>query len=182
MREAGEDGHILGYSQRAYGSPISAGWNVHGVRLAVNRVTGEIRILQEIHAVDAGTVVNPMQLRGQVEGAVAQGIGWTLTEWFQIGPDGDVENPDLRMYRIPNYADTPRIEVYFADTKDAVGPFGAKGMAESPICAVAPAIGNAIANATGVRFRDLPFTPPLIFERLYESYRTDAAEDDRRET
>lgn len=167
-----EDGQKLQYSQRAYGSPISAGWNVHGVRLAVNRVTGEITILQEVHAVDAGTVINPQQLRGQVEGAVTQGIGWTLTEWLQQGPEGEFLNPNIRMYRIPNYADASRIDVHFADVdvSGEAGPYGAKGMAESPINPVAPAIANAIANATGVRFRSLPLTPPLIFERLNEAY------------
>ncbi|NQU37103.1 MAG: molybdopterin-dependent oxidoreductase, partial [Actinobacteria bacterium] len=170
--EADADGQTLHYAQRAYGSPISAGWNVHGVRLAVNQVTGEIRMLQDVHAVDAGTVVNPMQLRGQMEGGVAQGIGWALTEWWQQSPDGVVENPGIRMYRIPNFADMPEVEVYFADVdvSDEPGPFGAKGMAESPINPVAPAIANAIADATGVRFRELPFTPPLIFQRLFESY------------
>jgi len=107
-----------------------------------------------------------------MEGGVAQGIGWALTEWWQQSPDGVVENPGIRMYRIPNFADMPEVEVYFADVdvSDEPGPFGAKGMAESPINPVAPAIANAIADATGVRFRELPFTPPLIFQRLFESY------------
>ncbi|MCB0917937.1 MAG: molybdopterin-dependent oxidoreductase [Actinobacteria bacterium] len=167
-----EDGQQLQYSQRAYGSPISAGWNVHGVRLAVNQVTGEIAILQEVHAVDAGTVINPQQLRGQIEGGVMQGIGWTLTEWLQQGPDGEILNPNIRMYRMPNYADAPRIDVHFVDvdvSKEA-GPFGAKGMAESPINPVAPAVANAVADATGVRFRCLPLTPPLIYKELNEAY------------
>ena len=170
--QAEADGQALHYAQRAYGSPISAGWNVHGVRVAVNQITGEVRILQEVHAVDAGTVVNPMQLRGQMEGGVMQGIGWALTEWFQQDAEGGVENPNLRMYRMPNFADAPRIEVYFADVdvSDETGPFGAKGMAESPINPVAPAIANAIADATGVRFRELPFTPPLIYKALNEQY------------
>ena len=144
--QARADGQDLHYAQRAYGSPISAGWNVHGVRVAVNQITGEVRILQDVHAVDAGTVVNPLQLRGQMEGGVMQGIGWALTEWFQQDAEGGVENPNLRMYRMPNYADAPRVEVYFADVDvtDETGPFGAKGMAESPINPVAPAIANAI--------------------------------------
>lgn len=171
-RQAKTDGQDLHYAQRAYGSPISAGWNVHGVRLAVNQITGEVRILQDVHAVDAGTVVNPMQLRGQMEGGVMQGIGWALTEWFQQDPEGGVENPNLRMYRMPNFADAPRVEVYFADVDvtNETGPFGAKGMAESPINPVAPAIANAIADATGVRFRELPFTPPLIYKALNEQF------------
>ena len=68
-------------------------------------------------------------------------------------------NLTLRNYRIPAFADTPRTEVYFADTNDAVGPLGAKGMGECPVNPVAPALANALADATGVRFRDLPFTP-----------------------
>lgn len=176
-RQAKADGQELHYAQRAYGSPISAGWNVHGVRVAVNQITGEVRILQDVHAVDAGTVVNPMQLRGQMEGGVMQGIGWALTEWFQQDAEGAVENANLRMYRMPNFADAPRVEVYFADVdvSGEAGPFGAKGMAESPINPVAPAIANAIADATGVRFRELPFTPPLIYKALNEQYNKIAA-------
>lgn len=172
-QQARADGQALHYSQRAYGSPVSAGWNVHGVRLAVNRITGEVRILKDVHAVDAGTLVNPMQLRGQMEGGLMQGIGWALTEWFQQDGEGGVENANLRMYRMPNFADAPRVEVHFADVdvSGEAGPFGAKGMAESPINPVAPAIANAIADATGVRFRELPFTPPLIYKALYENYK-----------
>lgn len=160
------EGVTLAQARRAYGSPISNGFNVHGVRLAVNTVSGEITILQVVHAVDAGIVINPMQLRGQVEGAVVMGIGGTLTEWFQVDDTGHVRNPGLRMYRIPNYADAPRVDVRFVVARDQHGPFGAKGAGEPPIDAVAPAIANAIHDATGVRFRDLPFTPPLIYAAL----------------
>jgi CO/xanthine dehydrogenase Mo-binding subunit len=99
------------------------------------------------------------------------GIGFALTEWFQMDDKGNILNPGLRMYRMPNYADVPPIQVCFAKDTDAIGPFGAKGCAESPIDPVAPAIANALADATGVRIRDLPLVPPLIFERLYDSYR-----------
>lgn len=164
---AAEDaGVTLAQARRAYGSPISNGFNVHGVRLAINTTTGEIVFLQVAHAVDAGTVINPMALRGQVEGAVVMGIGGAVTEWFQTGPRGEVHNPGLRMYRIPNFADAPRVEVYVPGTADKFGPYGAKGAGEPPIDPVAPAIANAIADATGVRLRDLPFAPPLIFAAL----------------
>ena len=163
---AAAEGVTLAQARRSYGSPISNGFNAHGVRLAVNTTTGEITLLQVAHAVDAGVVINPMQLRGQVEGAVTMGIGGTLTEWFQTGPQGEVLNPGLRMYRIPNFADTPPIEVHYAVQRDSYGPFGAKGAGEPPIDPVAPAIANALHDATGVRFRDLPFTPPLIFAQL----------------
>jgi CO/xanthine dehydrogenase Mo-binding subunit/aerobic-type carbon monoxide dehydrogenase small subunit (CoxS/CutS family) len=169
-RRADADGVALSQSRRAYGSPVSVGFNVTGVRAAVNSITGEIRLLQVAHAVDAGVVINPQQLRGQVEGAVAMGIGFAMTEWFQMDDQGNVLNPGIRMYRIPNYADVPPIHVFFSDDEDTVGPFGAKGCAESPIDPVSPAIANAVADATGVRIRELPLVPPLIFERLYESY------------
>jgi len=160
---ADADGMALSQARRAYGSPISNGFNVHGARVAVNRLTGEVTLLQSVAAVDAGVVVNPAQARGQVEGAVAMGIGFALTEWLQNGDNGEVLNAGLRMYRIPNFADTPRIEVLFAKSEDSFGPFGAKGVGEPPIDPVAPAIANAIHDATGVRFRDLPFTPPRIY-------------------
>lgn len=167
---ADADGVALSQSRKAYGSPISVGFNVTGVRAAVNSITGEIRLLQVAHAVDAGTVINPQQLRGQVEGGVVMGIGFAMTEWWQMDDRGTVLNPGIRMYRIPNFADVPPIEVFFAEVEDTVGPFGAKGCAESPIDPVAPAIANAVADATGVRLRDLPLVPPLIFEQLYKSY------------
>ena len=87
---------------------------------------------------------------------------------------GRVVNPTLRNYRIPAYADTPRTEVFFADTHDAVGPLGAKGMGECPVNPVAPALANALANAladaTGARFRHLPFTPDRIYRRVFERH------------
>ena len=183
-RLADADGVALSQSRRAYGSPVSVGFNVTGVRAAVNSITGEIRLLQVAHAVDAGTVINPQQLRGQVEGGVAMGIGFAMTEWWQTDDQGAVLNPGIRMYRIPNFADVPPIQVFFAEDEDTVGPFGAKGCAESPIDPVAPAIANAVADATGIRFRDLPLVPPLIFERLYEEYcqRTSTVSIERRET
>ena len=98
-------------SRKAYGSPRSVTSNAHGFRIAVHRVTGEIRILYSVHATDAGVVINPAQVRGQIEGGVAQGIGFALTENFHVDENGVMVNPNLRNYRIPTYADIPRTEV-----------------------------------------------------------------------
>ena len=152
--------------RKAYLSPRSVGFNVQGIRLAVHRVTGEIRILQSVHAADIGRLINPMQCRGQIDGAIAMGIGWALTEKMVYDTDGAMINAALRDYRIPAFADMPRSEIHFANTYDSVGPFGAKAQGECAINAVAPAIANAVANATGVRFADLPLTPDRLFERL----------------
>jgi putative selenate reductase molybdopterin-binding subunit len=161
-----KEGHRFEVRRKAYLSPRSVGFNVHGVRVAVHRVTGEIATLQSVHAADIGRLINPMQCRGQLDGAIAMGFGWALYEKMVYDDQGAMVNPALRDYRIPAFADVPRSELYFADTYDSVGPLGAKAQGECAINAVAPAIANAVANATGVRFVDLPLTPDRIFERL----------------
>ncbi|OBA92924.1 aldehyde oxidase [Mycobacteriaceae bacterium 1482268.1] len=153
-------------SRKAYGSPRSVTSNAHGFRIAVHRVTGEIRILYSVHATDAGVVINPAQVRGQIEGGVAQAIGFALTENFHVDEKGAMINPNLRNYRIPTFADIPRTEVLVVETGDSVGPMGAKGIAESNVNPVAPALANALQDATGVRYRELPLTPERIFGRL----------------
>ncbi|MCW2515261.1 MAG: putative hypoxanthine oxidase XdhD [Mycobacterium sp.] len=153
-------------SRKAYGSPRSVTSNSHGFRIAVHRVTGEIRILYSVHATDAGVVINPAQVRGQVDGGVAMGIGFALTENFHVDDQGVMVNPNLRNYRIPTYADVPRTELLLVTSTDSVGPMKAKGMAECCINPVAPALANALEDATGVRYRDLPFTPERIYRRL----------------
>lgn len=152
--------------RKAYLSPRSVGFNVQGIRLAVHRVTGEIVILQSVHAADIGRLINPMQCQGQIDGAIAMGIGWALTEKMVYDDNGRMLNSALRDYRIPAFADLPRSDIHFADTYDSVGPLGAKAQGECAINAVAPAIANALTDATGVRFAELPLTPDRIFERL----------------
>jgi putative selenate reductase molybdopterin-binding subunit len=152
--------------RKAYLSPRSVGFNVQGVRLAVHRITGEVMPLQSVHAADIGKTINPMQCRGQIDGAVAMGFGWALYEKMVFDGTGAMVNPALRDYRIPAFADVPRNEIYFADTIDSIGPLGAKAQGECAINCVAPAIANAVADATGVRFPDLPLTPDRIFSKL----------------
>jgi putative selenate reductase molybdopterin-binding subunit len=150
---------------RAHGTPRSVAFNVQGFEVAVHRRYGEIRILRSIHAADAGTVINPMQCRGQIEGGVLQAIGAALYEHLKIDSGGRVCNPTFRGYHIPSLADAPLTEVHFAKTFDRVGPLGAKSMSESPFNPVAAALANAIQDATGVRLFETPFTA----DRLYTS-------------
>jgi CO/xanthine dehydrogenase Mo-binding subunit len=160
------EGHRFEARRKAYLSPRTVAFNVHGVRVAVHRITGVIDILQSVHAADIGRLINPMQCRGQIDGAIAMGIGWALTEKMLYDNNGVMLNPAVRNYRIPAFADVPRSEVYFADTYDTIGPLGAKSQGECAINPVAPAIANAVANATGIRFPDLPLTPERIFAKL----------------
>ena len=148
------------------GTPRSIAFNVQGFRVAVHRITGVTRILQSVQAADAGYVVNPLQCRGQVEGGVAQAIGAALYEDLGIDGDGRVTTPVFRSYHIPAFADVPRTEVLFTDTHDRLGPLGAKSMSESPFNPVAPALANAVRDATGVRFTALPLAADRIFEAV----------------
>jgi CO/xanthine dehydrogenase Mo-binding subunit len=152
------------------GTPRSVAFNVQGFRVAVNKGSGELKILKSVQAADAGRVANPMQCRGQVEGGVAQSLGATLYEELVIEDSGSILNPRFRDYHLPSFADVPRTEVYFADTYDKIGPMGAKSMSESPYNPVAPAMGNAIASATGIRFTSTPFKPDRLFPALKEKF------------
>jgi len=151
---------------KSTGTPRSVAFNVQAFRIAVNKTTGAIIILRSVHAADAGRVINPVQCRGQVEGGVAQALGAALYEEVLIDDSGRVINPTFRNYHLPQFGDVPRTEVLFADTADAIGPFGAKPMSESPYTPVAAAMGNALADATGIRFCELPFKPDRIFPAL----------------
>jgi putative selenate reductase molybdopterin-binding subunit len=169
-RIANGQGKLLVASGTSDGTPRSVAFNVQGFRVAVNKGTGEIKVLKSVHAADAGRVVNPMQCRGQVEGGVAQSLGATLYEEMVIDEGGRVINPKFRDYHLPSFADIPRTEVFFADTVDSIGPMGAKSMSESPYNPVAAALGNALADATGIRFTAVPFKPDRLWPLLHEKF------------
>ncbi len=168
VERAAEAGVPLEANGRANGTPRSVAFNVQAFEVAVHRRSGAIRILRSIHAADAGTVINPLQCRGQVEGGVAQAIGAALYEEVRIDAEGRVSNAAFRGYHIPSYADVPRTEVHFAETYDSVGPLGAKSMSESPYNPIAAALGNAIRDATGVRPTRTPFAADELYRHVIE--------------
>ncbi|MFG3188092.1 molybdopterin-dependent oxidoreductase [Streptomyces omiyaensis] len=172
LKELYEAGHALGAAEELAadghwgGSPRSVAFNAQWFRVAVDPGSGEVRILRSVHSADAGKVVNPMQCRGQVEGGVAQALGATLFETVRIDGRGEVTTAAFRRYRLPQYADVPRTEVHFTETSDAIGPLGAKSMSESPFNPVAPAFANALRDATGIRFTELPVTRDRVWLAL----------------
>jgi CO/xanthine dehydrogenase Mo-binding subunit len=145
----------------AYGS--------QGVEVEVDIETGEVKILRMAAAHDVGKVLNPQALKGQMYGALAQGIGYALYEQVQ-SHEGRIMNPNFRDYKIPTIheMDFP-IDLEFIETNDSFGPFGAKGVGEPGLVPTAPAIANAIYNAVGIRIRDLPITPEKILEAIKDS-------------
>src|SRR6202034_891906 len=119
-----------------------------------------------VQAVDAGTVLNPVQLRGQVEGGVAQALGAALFEEVRLDSEGRVTTRALRESHVPGLADVPPPEVLFAAPFDPYGPYGAKPMSEAPFNPVAPALANAVRDATGIRLTDLPLRRDRVYREL----------------
>ena len=111
-------------------------------------------------------MLNPEQLRGQLEGGTAQAIGTALYEEMTLDGVGQVLTNALRNYHIPQFADVPVTEVYFAQTSDPLGPLGAKSMSEAPYNPVAPALANAVRDAIGVRPLELPMSRDRLWRML----------------
>lgn len=153
--------------QKGYGN-MSASYAVgtQGAEVEVDTETGEVKILRMISVNDVGRVINQQTLKGQMYGALAQGIGYTLYEEI-LTKNGKILNPDFRDYKIPTVKemDFP-VDLEFIETNDAAGPWGAKGVGEPGLVPTAPAIANAIYNAVGIRVRDLPITPEKIIAAL----------------
>lgn len=133
----------------------------------VDTETGVVRVVKIVSAIDCGIPVNPQAAEGQIEGAVTQALGFALTEDMPHDGQGRMLNTDFKTYRIFTAMDMPEIIPILVKTYEPTGPFGAKAIAEIPINGPAPAIANAIANAVGVRLRDLPFTPEKVWRALH---------------
>jgi CO/xanthine dehydrogenase Mo-binding subunit len=137
-----------------------------GVDLNVDMETGSVKLNKYVSVADVGKAINPAQCEGQDEGAAIQGLGHTMFEALSYD-NGQLLNPNLIDYRVPSITDLPAVfESKLVENRDGPGPYGAKGMGESGIVSIAPAIGNAIAQATGVRIRDLPLTPERVWRAL----------------
>ena len=141
-------------------------YGAQGAEVEVDTETGEIKIRRLVAVHDVGKILNLQGLKGQIYGALAQGVGYALYEQVQ-SQNGRIMNPSFRDYKIPTIHEMNfPLELDFVETNDHFGPFGAKGVAEPGLVPTAPAIANAIYNAVGVRIRDLPITPEKILVAL----------------
>ena len=142
---------------------------VGAVELEVDKETGLVEILDYVAVVDCGTPINPNLARIQTEGGIAQGIGMVLTENVTYDQKGKIRENSLMQYKIPTRQDIGKIRVEFESSYENGGPFGAKSIGEIVINTPLPAICEAIYNAVGLRFRELPVTPEQIVKGLAES-------------
>ncbi|MCL2714341.1 MAG: molybdopterin-dependent oxidoreductase [Alphaproteobacteria bacterium] len=161
-----EKGTIIGVASQAPPSnptPCAAQF----VEVEVDTETGEVTVLQAVYAHDIGRVINPRAAEGQVEGGFQQGMGYALMEQIQFDDSGACLTSDFLNYKMPTAVEMPRrMESLFIETDDPTGPFGAKSLGECCVITPAPAIANAIADAIGVRFNQLPITPEKILAGL----------------
>ncbi len=150
---------------------LAASWTFgcQGAEVEVDLDTGRIEVLRVVSAQDAGKIINPNAARGQIEGAMVQALGATLMEKLQFNAEGRILNSSLTDYRIPTSADIPEMQVIFIETEDATGPFGARGLGEHGIVAIPAAVANAVADATGLEFFEIPVTPEMVIEGLEEA-------------
>jgi CO/xanthine dehydrogenase Mo-binding subunit len=138
----------------------------HAVRVRVDPETGKVRILKFVAAHDVGRVINRHGLEGQIEGAIAQGIGYALSEKLQVA-GGQVQNASFLDYKMLNAADLPEdVELHFVESMDPAGPYGAKGVSEAGLIPTAAAIANAIFDATGTRMHELPMSPESVLAAI----------------
>ena len=129
----------------------------------VDLETGHIDLVDYAAVVDCGTVINPALARVQTEGGLVQGIGMTLMENVQFDSLGRIQNNSFMQYRIPSRMDIGKIRVEFAPSYEPNGPFGAKSIGEIVINTPAPAIAEAVYQATGIRFTELPITAEKVY-------------------
>jgi CO/xanthine dehydrogenase Mo-binding subunit len=151
------------YQGDAYGAYA---WAVYVAEISVDLRTCETHVEDFVAVQEVGRVINPVLAAGQIEGGVAQAIGYALYEnvvWQQ----GRMVNSQMTNYIMPTSMDLPPIRVYFEEIPYSYGPAGAKGIGELPMDGVAPAIVNALENATGVRVRRIPVTPEILMEAMH---------------
>jgi CO/xanthine dehydrogenase Mo-binding subunit len=141
-------------------------YHVHLAEVSVDPVTGNVSVLRYVVAQEVGKAINPAGIAGQIQGGVAQGIGYALYENLQIGADGRYRQRTLETYRLPLAPDVPRVEVVLMEHPDQAGPFGAKGVAEPPVVPVAAAIANAVADAVGAPIDAIPILPEDVLDAL----------------
>lgn len=154
--------------ETGYGRPYGTyAFATQVAEVEVDTQTGKVEVINIVAAHDVGTAINPQNVIGQIQGGIAQGVGYALTEEVTL-KKGEITNPQLSSYIIPTTLDMPQVHAVIVEDPEATGPFGAKGVGEPALIPTAGAIANAIYNAIGIRINSLPITPEKILAALKE--------------
>ena len=140
----------------------------HMVDVEVDRETGHVKILRYTASQDVGRAIHPAYVEGQIQGGVAQGVGWALNEEYIYDKNGRMDNSGFLDYRIPVASDLPKIDTVMVEIPNPAHPYGVKGVGEIPLVPPLAAIANAIADAIGKRLYELPMSPPKVLKVLDE--------------
>lgn len=138
----------------------------HLVDVEVDPETGKVDLLRYTAAQDVGTAIHPSYVEGQIQGGVAQGAGWALSEEYIYNDQGKMTNASFLDYRMPTALDLPMIETVLVEVPNVAHPYGVRGVGEVPIVPPPAAIANAVYRATGVRMKELPMSPPRVYKAL----------------
>jgi CO/xanthine dehydrogenase Mo-binding subunit len=144
----------------------SPGFAVHLAEVEVDLETGRVDVLDQLVVQDVGRALNPAAIEGQIRGAVAQGVGGALLERMAYDDAGRLQSATLMDYALPSIEHVPAAEAVLVEIPSEWGPFGAKGVGEPPVVGAAAAIANAVADATGHRFTELPITSETVARAL----------------
>lgn len=143
-------------------------WHAHLAEVEVDTETGQVRVIKVVAAHDAGKVINPVIVEGQIQGGVLQGVGYAISEEIRYNDKGKQLHDAFHKYMLPTAEDVPEMEAIIVETNEPTGPFGAKGVGECGMVPTAPAITNAFYNATGIRLKEIPLTQEKVFMALKE--------------
>jgi CO/xanthine dehydrogenase Mo-binding subunit len=161
-------GPIVGYARiNAHGAAPS--FATHIADVEVDPETGRVTVLRYTAIQDAGRAIHPSYVEGQFQGGVVQGIGWALNEEYIYGADGKMQNAGFLDYRVPVASDLPMIDTVIVEVPNPNHPYGVRGVGETPIIPPLAAIANAVAAATGVRFTELPMSPPRVLKGITDA-------------
>jgi xanthine dehydrogenase molybdenum-binding subunit len=137
------------------------GFAAQAALVDVDEATGKVEVVKLASAHDVGRALNPLAAEGQIHGGIHMGLGYALSERLVV-EDGQVLTQSFMDYAMLKAADMPRLSVRFVESVDVEGPFGAKGLGESGVIPVSAAVANAVHDAIGVRFHELPITPAAV--------------------
>ena len=152
-------------------NPAAAGpgFATHICDIEIDAETGTSKVVRYTAVQDAGKAVHPSYVEGQMQGGAAQGIGWALNEEFIFDGDGALENPGFLDYRMPVASDLPMIDTVIVEVPNPTHPYGVRGVGEPPIVPPLATVANAMRRATGVRFAQLPMSPPRVLAALTDA-------------
>jgi CO/xanthine dehydrogenase Mo-binding subunit len=167
--KSGKTGGPIGSEISINAQGAGPGFATHICDVEVDRETGYVKILRYTAVQDVGRAIHPSYVEGQVQGGVAQGIGWALNEEYVYNAEGRLENPGFLDYRVPVASDLPMIEAVLVEVPNPKHPFGARGVGEVPIVPPMAAVANAIRDAIGIRMPSLPMSPPKLRAAIDEA-------------